>query len=467
MKASMPSLLSLILAACGAAGVAAYQRHLPPEDEKIRIEKKTTSAPASQPKGSRVAGKSGNGVLFILTRPAVATVLIKMRGVVVEEGRAYDGEFRIELAPGVYDVEVTSPGHQPVTETATVKRTAPEIVPVALAPTTGSILIGPVEPDAIISVNGRKPESARVHKAENQIELEDLPAGFYTLRVSHPSIADWERERIEVQGGATTYIAPRFKPAIVNLVVKSEPGAAIYIDGSFKGEVAEDGRSGVLDLRPGQRTIRAVKDEYAPAEETRTFEAGAAEVELKLSRIAFSPEFSDFFLEGARFWKIPTSWQVNRGNMIVRGPGVGLLKDRVYKNFKMAFDVRFLNGKGAVWVVRARDEENYYLFQLSGPKAATPNTFRTFVCENGAVKHIKTDFVAEDLSRPDDSYHIVVEARGPAIKHSIQIKSAPRADGPQPMSLLSDTTFSYGAIGFATMDGEESSVFFVSIVPEV
>lgn len=459
--------ISLILITIYAGPVAAsFQRHLPPEDEKIRIEKKSTNAPAAQPKGSRAAKKRSNGVLFVLTRPAAATISVKSRGAVVEEGQAEDGEFRAELSPGVYDVEVTAPKHQTSSEKATVKQGAPAIIPVALTPTTGSILIGPVEPDASISVNGQKPGAVRVHKAENQIEIEDMPAGFYTLRIAHPSIADWERERIEVQGGATTYVAPRLRPAIVALVVKSEPGAAIYIDGSFKGEVAESGRTGVLDVSPGQHTIRVVKDEYATAEETRTFTAGDAEVELKLNRIVFSSEFSDFFLEGDKFWKIPSTWQVNRGNMVVRGAGLGLLKDRVYKDFKMAFDVRFVNGKGAVWVTRARDDRNYYLFQLSGPKASTPSTFRTFICEDGRMKLIKTDFVAENLSRPNDSFHIIVEAKGSTIKHSIQIKSAPRADGPQPLSLLSDNTFSYGTIGFGTLDNEEASIYFVSIVPE-
>ena len=91
--------------------------------------------------------------------------------------------------------------------------------------------------------------------------------------------------------------------------------------------------------------------------------------------------------------------------------------------------------------------------------------FKTFVYENGQVKPLKLFRIPENLSLPGDKFHIIIEARGPEIKHSIQVKSNPKATQPQPFSLMTDSTFSNGKIGFGTVDGEAFIVQFVSIVP--
>ena len=81
------------------------------------------------------------------------------------------------------------------------------------------------------------------------------------------------------------------------------------------------------------------------------------------------------------------------------------------------------------------------------------------------MKLLKTDSVAEDLGRPNDSFPLLVEAKGGTIKHSILVKSAPKADGAQPLSTLADQTLAYGTVGFGTVDNEEAIVYFVSVAP--
>lgn len=456
------SLLTLTVLAC--ISTVYPQRHLPEEDAKIRIEK-NASAPPAVPRGPRTAQKRTNGVLFVLTSPADSRVLIKARGAVVKQGKSVDGEFRAELAPGAYDVEVASAGYVQFIGKTSVKLAEPEFMTVELTPTTGAILMGPVEADATVLIDGLTPQQVVARKTENQIEIQHVPAGLHSITVKHPSIIEWNREGVEVRGGSTTYVAPRFKPATVNLVVISEPGAEIYVDGSYRGMVGPEGKTGALEMAPGRHSIKALKTEFASAERAETFVAGEAKVDIALTRITFSPEFSDYFVEGSRFWSSPPAWQFSRGNVTVRGAGLGLIRDKLYKDFTLSFDLKFANGKGAAWIMRARDENNYYLFQLAGPGASSPNTFRSFLVEKGKARLLKTDFVAEDLNLPNDSFHIVVEARGNTIKHSIQVKSAPKAEGPQPLSELTDGTLTYGGIGFSTVDGEVTVVQFVSIAP--
>jgi hypothetical protein len=149
----------------------------------------------------------------------------------------------------------------------------------------------------------------------------------------------------------------------------------------------------------------------------------------------------------------------------VQGPGIGLIKDASYKDFRMEFDLVFGNGKGAVWVLRAQDENSYYLFQLTGPAASIPNFFRSFIYQNGQVKPLKSFRVPENLGVAGDRFHIIIEAKGPEIKHFIQLKSSPKATQPEPFSVTTDTTFSNGRIGFGAIEGEEFIVQFVGVIP--
>ena len=460
-------LLSLILISLLAPAHALAQRAYP-EVEKPKAKPKVKTKPA-RPRGPQVAANSANGVLFVLTDPPVANVVIKSRGSAVRQGRSEDGQFRAELPPGPYDVEVKSENYKTFTAKTLVKQAGTEPVDAELVPTTGSVLIGlgSVDTDANIFLDGRK-LNRPARKSENQIEFDGIDAGVHKLRITHPTIADWERD-VEVEGGATTTVTPKFVTAVVNLTVKSEPGSSIYVDNDFQGRVSESGELKILNqIRPGEHTIRAEKDLFEPARLVRKFDVGDATVELKLKRVVFSEEFADTFLGGTMSWDAPKDWAAQPGKLTVRGAvaGVGLVKDKQYSDFRMEFDTKFLNGKGAVWIVRARDRQNYYMFQLMGPTSAGRNTFHSFICQNGQIRLLRPpEFLALDLSRPDDSFHIIVEARGAQIKHSIEISSAPASGGPRPLSVITDSTFTQGTVGFGTKDKEEFAVFYVNVTP--
>ncbi len=465
-------LSSLILIALFSCGMLAFAQREYPEVEKPKQKQKVRPTKPRRPQGSQVAQNRGNGVLFVFTEPAPASVVIKARGAVVKQGQSEQesGEFRTELPPGLYDVVVSSDNFRPFTVKAAVRAVGTRPINAELVPTAGSILIGlgSVNPDVKITLDG-KAVTQSVKRGENQIEIENIPAGAYQMRIGHRSIVDWERS-VEVGGGATTTVTPRFVPAIVNLTIRSEPGAEVFVGDTYQGRVNEAGELKILGkLGPGEHFIRAVKDQYETGHVTKSFAAGDATVELKLKRKVFSEPFGDSFLGGAALWDIPRTWQVATGRMIIRSPAkalsVGLIRDKEYANFKAEFDVKFTNGRGAAWVVRAKDKQNYYLFQLTGPKSEGRNRFHSYAVENGQLRQLKPpEFLALDLSGSDDSFHITIEANGGSIKHFIEISSAPQA-ARQPLSVLSDNTFSYGSLGFASKDGEEFTVLFVNITP--
>ena len=164
-------LLSLILISLLASAHAHAQRAYP-EVEKPKAKPKVKTKPA-RPRGPQVAANSANGVLFVLTDPPVANVVIKSRGSAVRQGRSEDGQFRAELPPGPYDVEVTSENYRTFTAKALVKQAGTEPVDAELVPTTGSVLIGlgSVDTDVNVFLDGRK-LTRPARKSENQIEFD-------------------------------------------------------------------------------------------------------------------------------------------------------------------------------------------------------------------------------------------------------------------------------------------------------
>jgi len=414
---------------------------------------KTETAPATPSKG----------VLIVITNTP-ARVIVKPRDAALRpvQGQSVDNKFRAELPPGLYDIEVSAAKYSPK-KLSGIRLENDEAVPVELTPLGGVIQIFGVDPTATVFLDEQKPLNVSLRKDEKLIELADVAAGRHQLKVIQNQV-EWTKE-IEVVDGRTKYIAAEFKPALVGLIVKTEPEAEIYIDDNYGGRANEKGEIRISNLAPGQHRIRAKKNEYEPAEKAQTFGAGPAEIRLALNRTVFSPEFVDTFDAGPKFWSAPKTWQASAGRLKVQGPGIGLIKDTSYKDFRMEFDLTFGNGKGAVWVLRGQDEATCYLFQLTGPGNSSPNRFHTFLYQNGEARLLKTFQVPENLGVPGDKFHIIIEASGPQIKHFLQVKSNPKATQPQPFSLMTDATFSNGRIGFGTKDGEEFIIQFVSIIP--
>ena len=458
------SLFSIALIATALIGQATAQRQpeaarpnpRPPEVE-VRPARRMPPPPPRSPRGLMTARDRTNGVLFVITNPPSAEIVIKnIQGETVKRTRADDGELRAELPGGTYLVEVTSPELTPYTSKIVVKPGGIRVVTADLNLNTGSIIIGLIEPDAVIYLDGEKLDDWK--RNENMVEIEDVLQGKHVLRITHPTILPYEKE-IEVQASSSTIVMPRFMAATSELFIKSNPGVAVYVDGQLLGNTSSDGRLKISALRAGEHDLKLWKEGYEEYRERIRVQPGLTEFVKQLKLKKTYAAFADFFLHGGSAWTLPKSWEVKSGKMIVRGPEIGLVADRIYKDFKLEFDVSLLNGKGAVWVIRARDENNYYVFQLSGSKGAAPNTFRSYVCRDGKLQLINSTKVAEDISQPGDSFHIVVEAKGGEIRHFIETVSNPSDKGIHLLDVLVDSSIAYGRVGFSTKENEEFVIY--------
>jgi hypothetical protein len=439
------------------------------EAESVRIESKARKTPLKT-RGSTVASKPGvNGVLFVLTDPEVATVVIKRGTQVVQQARSVAGQLRAELPPGVYSVEVSADKHGSQSLRADVKLSGTDPLIAELVPEAGTIILGPVEADATILIDGQKPASIKVKRAENQVEIDNIPAGLHTLRISHPTIADWERTKVPVKGGATSYITPKLELATGELTVLTAPGTSVYVDGEFIGSTTGDGKLNHTKLRLGSHEVKLVKDGYEEHKESHVFEyRKPIRVERALTPLPTSAEFSDdFAILNPRIWSVPAGWKLVAGRLQVANASVlGMPNGIRYRNFVMSFHLKLENGGGAAWAVRARDAKNYYLFYLSGPEGLIPNRFVTYIIKDNrfdSMDFFRSDPLVEPLVAGGE-YQINITVNGDVITHTITSAATGK---PENIGAFKDPgkTFSIGNIGFRTVGAERFAIDDLFVQP--
>ena len=177
-----------------------------PEVE-VRPARRHPTAPRRNPKGATIAKDRSNGVLFVITNPPSAEILIKnKKGETIKQASAQDGEFRTELPGGNYLVEVNSSDLAPFTNWIVLRPGGIRVVTADLAIVTGSIIIGLLETDAAIFVDGVQVKGWK--KSEDMVEISDVLQGKHILRITHPTIMPYEKE-IEVQAASSTIVMPR------------------------------------------------------------------------------------------------------------------------------------------------------------------------------------------------------------------------------------------------------------------
>jgi hypothetical protein len=145
--------------------------------------------------------------------------------------------------------------------------------------------------------------------------------------------------------------------------------------------------------------------------------------------------------------------------LFVRGPGIGLVVDKAWRNSRVAFGLKFANRKGAVWILRARNKDDYYMFQI-----APSGVFKSFSCHGGELQELKSRTIPKNLSNPDDYIQIIIEATEDAITHSLQTALEPE-ERAIPIDVLTDRAHAAGTLGFGTKDGEEFYVTDFQVQP--
>ena len=423
--------------------------------------------------GSTKASRTTYGVLIVLSDPKDAEVKIDGKSA----GKTVDGYFKRELPAGrLYSVQVAAgpdhPDYISYKKEVRLKAREPEIVEAAMTSKFGVITIFPAMDGVTLSLDGKPIPAAQVQidKASQLITINNVPPGDHTATYDLPGYLLYER-KFQVTPGAIEKWQFIPEKAVDEVVIATDPGTTVYLDGQPVGNTPENGTLNLPDVSTGNHEIKLAKDGYEEFARTVLLEyKKPVTVDQKLTPIPTSAEFSDTFeFANASKWTMPASgWKIESGHLAIENsPGVGYASKILYRGFESSFDLKLGNTGGAAWVVRMKDPGNYYLFYLSGPSGLYPNSFVTYIVKDknfDPQKPFNISPIVVQLTA-GAQYHIEIQAD----KNLINTYVDPVATG-RHVALGSftdpDNTFPYGGIGFRTVASEKFSITDLYVQPK-
>ena len=442
-----------------------------PESERVKAIAKTEfTRVIVRPNKGYLSVVAVTGAVVTLTAAAPASKKVApVREIIKDE----DGSLNlINLLPGSYAIQIQHEDYLPF---------------------TGSVQVDPAKPDTFVAINkmiakyggiriGGAPAGAKVYLDEvlvkpaslineNQsLVMTRIPAGKHRLRIAREGMVDFDRE-VNVPPGEQALVAAQMELAQVTLTLIAAPGARVYIGSEERAILPQDGRL-TLKLPPGLNAIRILKDGYQEWKKdlSLALTKPAVEERVALTPIPSSAEGDWEPSLGPRKWfPAATGWKFDASGALIRGE-IPVLFDtesnrdfNVYRDFRLEFDTILRNGRGMAWVARARDPQNYYLFEITGPRSGKP-TFNFYICRNGQLEWKDSRPIVEKIDKAGESLHIIFEARGDRFEARMTIASAPTAS-PHLIGIFQDDLFSYGGIGFRGHEQSEALLQSFFIIP--
>lgn len=404
------------------------------------------------------------------------------------------------LTPGTYKLEVSLEGYKPISQQVEVTKT-----PLALSAPLESkygtlwILMGKqTAADVVVKLDGKeeKPEEVQLEQGIEEKRAFRLvkPTGVYRLEISKPGFKgkSWEQVTIisdsldsfNVKNGRPpkNQLNVNLEKAVVRLTVASLPDARVYV--SLSGQPGRELRGQVkeqtpvqIDLLPGDYKLSVELDGYETFEKPIKLELDKPGVEERITKLEpiSDPETSDDF--GGDYWypSAPDAWQLDKGKgRLVKGDGVALFRRgqkethpfNYYSDLTLVFKVSFSNQKGAAWVVRARDEKNYYRFDLTTSRSSRgEKRFIFSVCKEGKCVEKWSDPVIAKIENPGEALTIKLVVSGNELHHFIDVFSDP-TEKMRPLGrIITDETFKVGGVGLTGSGGVEMQITKFLVIP--
>jgi hypothetical protein len=380
-----------------------------------------------------------------------------------------DGTLNKQLKPGRYTIVVKYPEHKDHKEIVTIRAGLGEQVYARLTPTYAyMVLTTPnLETGAKIELDG-KPLSEKdlMRDSDGKIRIKTSP-GDHEIKIARAGYTAFSK-RVTVTVSEPAIVDVNFEAEVGILVVKSEPNTRVYINDEPRGEISAKGEIRYSLVAGRDYRVMLDLEGYEKLEKSVPVKMGNDNIfEAKLMPLSTSSEFSDGFLDLSQ-WNAPIDWKVEKNTLQVRGtPGVGLPKNKRYRNCAINFVLRLSDTRGAAWVVRAKDAKNGYLFYLNGPTGPFPNQLRAYILRNGNINLNDPVAPAQPVLIPlkkDIDYEISIRVEDNKIYHSY----TPSDTGEQiQIGVFEDAekSFTIGNVGFALINGEDFKVGTFIILP--
>ena len=367
------------------------------------------------------------------------------------------------VSPGRYKISVSHPDYNVFIDTITIVKGAPTALAVLplLVSKYGSINVVGAPAGAKILLDGLDLDPASAKSTNDAITIDRVPVGKHQLKVFKEGY-DELNTPLEVFPGKPTPLSAKVEPAVVTVIFDSEPGAKLYVNNEEKGAAQAD-RKVKVSLLPGSYRVRLTKEGYEDwkKEITLSLQNRTVTESIPLTPIPESAE-GDWTPEyGSKRWSSePGNWKFDSTGARIKGDSVVLYATEAkrefnfYKSFTLTFHFQF-DGRGAAWVARAKDRNNYYFFELNGPQSANPGALIFYVCRDGVLKEQDRKRVPGKLVK-DDQFRITLEAHGNQFIVWLHTNTNPTSDSRgNRIGIFQDEAFPIGGVGFRGKDGTE------------
>jgi hypothetical protein len=163
-------------------------------------------------------------------------------------------------------------------------------------------------------------------------------------------------------------------------------------------------------------------------------------------------------------WVLPGNWKIDTKGLKVDGDGIAMPKNkdyRYYKDFEMQSAVRLLKNTSVGFVVRAQDNENYYLIQLTGAGAPEPYRVSGFIVKNGTPERIMDNPIPFLSQTIDDQKYFGLIIKGQGNQFDVVVEDSKTGNKyPLGKVVFQNNNFPIGAVG---IKGREESSFEIGL----
>ena len=303
-------------------------------------------------------------------------------------------------------------------------------------------------------------------ESQEQDKVEILPQKTYGMSLDLKQITYELSFDTNIKNGEIRYAPAKLLDYVPQGLRTEETGGGYCIEPVKNGKAIIKGlKKGYynIDIRPGSddvefepilTAINVPNEILGDKDDSNELQSYRIDLEKKISTETFASAWT------SNDWSLPTGWKLGKSMKTSGLPGIALPGNKQYRNytnFEMVSDVKSLDGKSVGFVARARDEQNYYLIQISGKNADEPYVIKGYIVKNGVaeqfpsipIAHIKATIASQK------SFRVIIKGEENVFK--VFIRDSETADiYPLGNFIDRDNNFRKGAVGIA---GSENSNF--------